>query len=137
MNDVAYVDDSKATNPHAAASSMRAFDSSVWVAGGQAKGTTFDNLVEMFGPKLRGAVVLGVDRAVIVDALARHAPQVPVVVIDRSDTGAMEDVVREAAGLARAGDTVLLAPGCASQDMFADYAERGDAFADAVARLSR
>jgi UDP-N-acetylmuramoylalanine--D-glutamate ligase len=53
---VTYVDDSKATNPHAAASSMRAFDSIVWIAGGQAKGTSFDTLVETYGEKLRGAV---------------------------------------------------------------------------------
>ena len=132
---VTYVDDSKATNPHAANSSMRAYDSIVWIAGGQAKGTSFDDLVEAHGARLRGAVLLGVDRAVIAGALARHAPDVPVVVIDRHDTGAMTDAVRAAAAMARPGDTVLLAPGCASLDMWQSYGHRGDDFAAAVAHL--
>jgi len=67
----------------------------------------------------------------------RHAPDVPVVEVPRTDTGAMDDVVDAAAGLARPGDTVLLAPGCASWDMFRDYAQRGDAFADAVRRRAQ
>ena len=129
---VTYVDDSKATNPHAAASSMRAFDSIVWIAGGQAKGTSFDTLVETYGEKLRGAVLLGVDRQVIADALARHAPQVPVVVLDGGDTGVMARAVAAAADLARPGDTVLLAPGCASRDIWTGYDVRGDDFAAAA-----
>ena len=137
VDGVTYVNDSKATNPHAAASSMRGFDSIVWIAGGQAKGTTFDELVRTYGGKLRGAVLLGVDRAVIAGALARHAPQIPVVVLDRGDTGAMQEAVRAAAALAKPGDTVLMAPGCASLDMFANYGARGNAFADAVADLAR
>ncbi len=132
---VTYVDDSKATNPHAANSSMRAYESIVWIAGGQAKGTSFDDLVRSHGPRLRGAVLLGVDRAVIAEALARHAPDVPVVVIDRTDTGAMNDAVRAAAAMARPGDTVLLAPGCASLDIWRGYGRRGDDFAAAVAQL--
>lgn len=132
---VTYVDDSKATNPHAAASSMRAFDSIVWVAGGQAKGTTFDDLVQTYGPKLKGAVLLGVDRAVIADALARHAPEVPVIVIDSRETGAMAEAVEAAAGLASPGDTVLLAPGCASRDMWSGYDARGRDFTDAARAL--
>ncbi len=135
LHGVTYVDDSKATNPHAANSSMRAYDSIVWIAGGQAKGTTFDDLVRTHGGRLRGAVLLGVDRGVIAEALARHAPDVPVVVIDRPDTGAMNEAVRAAATMARPGDTVLLAPGCASLDMWRSYGHRGDDFAAAVAGL--
>ncbi|MDN5569723.1 MAG: UDP-N-acetylmuramoyl-L-alanine--D-glutamate ligase [Propionibacteriaceae bacterium] len=135
VDGVTFVDDSKATNPHAAASSMRAFDSIVWVAGGQAKGTTFDELVTTYAPKLRGAVLLGVDRGVIADALARHAPEVPVIVLDSGETGAMDVAVAEAARLARPGDTVLLAPGCASRDMWSGYDARGRDFTDAVGRL--
>jgi UDP-N-acetylmuramoylalanine--D-glutamate ligase len=85
--------------------------------------------------RLRGAVLLGRDRATVAAALARHAPEVPVVDVASTDTGAMDEVVRAAAQLARPGDTVLLAPACASMDMFRDYGARGDAFADAVAAL--
>jgi UDP-N-acetylmuramoylalanine--D-glutamate ligase len=130
-----YVDDSKATNPHAAQASLLAYDPVVWIAGGQAKGATFDELVIAAKDRLRGAVLLGQDKAVIAEALARHAPDVPVIVVEATDTGAMETVVGEATKLAQVGDTVLLAPGCASWDMFANYGARGDAFAEAVLRL--
>jgi UDP-N-acetylmuramoylalanine--D-glutamate ligase len=140
---VTWVDDSKATNPHAAQSSLQAYDSVVWVAGGLAKGARFDDLVVAVRDRLRGVVLLGRDRDLIREALSRHAPDVPVIVVGDDETGAervgtmhgsMERVVEAAATLARPGDTVLLAPGCASMDMFANYAERGDAFAAAVRR---
>ncbi|NNG18576.1 UDP-N-acetylmuramoyl-L-alanine--D-glutamate ligase [Naumannella sp. ID2617S] len=131
---VTWVDDSKATNPHAAATSMQAFDPIVWIAGGQAKGTSFDELVPAVAERLRGAVLLGVDREQIREALHRHAPDVPVIVVDNAETEAMVEAVAAAAELARPGDTVLLAPGCASLDMFSSYGARGDAFADAVRR---
>ncbi|MFF4170313.1 UDP-N-acetylmuramoyl-L-alanine--D-glutamate ligase [Streptomyces sp. NPDC001744] len=133
---VVYVDDSKATNTHAAEASLAAYDPVVWIAGGLAKGATFDELVRKAAKRLRGAVLIGADRALIREALARHAPEVPVVDLDRTDTGAMSEAVREAARLARPGDTVLLAPACASMDMFTNYNERGDAFADAVRALA-
>ena len=145
---VTWVDDSKATNPHAALASLRAYDPVVWVAGGLAKGASFDDLVRTVAGRLRAAVLLGRDRDVIAGALARHAPDVPVIVVDTRETAGTEGdhasveaqpmrrVVAAAAGLARPGDTVLLAPGCASQDMFTDYAARGDAFAAAVQELT-
>ncbi len=136
VGEVAWVDDSKATNPHAAASSLQAYDPVVWVAGGLAKGASFDSLVEKVGNRLRGVVLLGRDRAVIAAALQRHAPDVPVIEVAEQDTGAMDLVVRAAASLAHPGDTVLLAPGCASMDMFANYGARGDAFAESVHRLA-
>ncbi|MFF5501754.1 UDP-N-acetylmuramoyl-L-alanine--D-glutamate ligase [Streptomyces roseolus] len=133
---VTYVDDSKATNTHAAEASLAAYDPIVWIAGGLAKGATFDELVGNSAKRLRGAVLIGADRALIREALARHAPEVPVVDLDRTDTGAMSEAVREAARLARPGDTVLLAPACASMDMFTNYNKRGEAFADAVRALA-
>ncbi|MEU5807006.1 UDP-N-acetylmuramoyl-L-alanine--D-glutamate ligase [Streptomyces sp. NPDC047718] len=133
---VAYVDDSKATNTHAAEASLAAYEPVVWIAGGLAKGATFDELVQKSAARMRGAVLIGADRALIAEALARHAPDVPVVDLDRTDTGAMLAAVREAARLAEPGDTVLLAPACASMDMFANYNKRGDAFADAVRELA-
>jgi UDP-N-acetylmuramoylalanine--D-glutamate ligase len=135
VDGVAYVDDSKATNTHAAEASLAAYESVVWIAGGLAKGATFDELVAGAAKRLRGAVLIGADRALIREALARHAPEVPVVDLDRTDTGAMLQAVQEARRLARPGDTVLLAPACASMDMFANYNKRGDAFAQAVREL--
>jgi len=147
---ITWVDDSKATNPHAARSSLLAYDPVVWVAGGLAKGATFDDLVRAVRDRLHGVVLLGRDRVLIAEALARHAPDVRVIDVGDGETAvtvgedgnqgdgrdqglsAMRRVVRAAAELARPGDTVLLAPGCASMDMFTDYAARGDAFAAAV-----
>ncbi len=132
---VVYIDDSKATNAHAAATSLHAYDSVVWIAGGLAKGQQFDDLIKQCAPRMRAVVLLGRDRGVILDALARHAPGLPVVEVARTDTGAMAEVVAAAAALAQPGDTVLLAPGCASWDMFVHYEERGDRFAEEVGRL--
>jgi UDP-N-acetylmuramoylalanine--D-glutamate ligase len=132
---VLWVDDSKATNCHAAQTSLLAYESVIWIAGGMAKGQEFDELVQLAGSRMRGVVLLGVDRDKIREALVRHAPDVPIVEVPRTDTGAMDDVVLAAAAMAKAGDTVLLAPGCASWDMFRDYAHRGDAFADSITRL--
>lgn len=129
---VDYVDDSKATNPHAATAALLSFDSSVWIAGGLAKGNTFDDLVARVADRLRGVVLMGADQDLIAEALARHAPDVPVIAVRDTDTGVMERVVAAATSLARPGDTVLLAPACASFDLFADYSARGDAFVSAV-----
>jgi UDP-N-acetylmuramoylalanine--D-glutamate ligase len=135
IDGVTYVDDSKATNPHAADAALTAYESVVWLAGGQAKGTTFDELIIKHADRLRGAVLFGVDADVIAGALSRHAPQVPVIRVESSETRAMAQAVTAAASLARPGDAVLLAPGCASKDMYIDYAARGEAFAAAVAEL--
>ncbi|MET8180958.1 UDP-N-acetylmuramoyl-L-alanine--D-glutamate ligase [Streptomyces sp. NPDC005336] len=136
VDGAAYIDDSKATNTHAAEASLGAYEHIVWIAGGLAKGATFDELVVTAAERLRGVVLIGADRALIREALARHAPDVPVVDLDRTDTGAMAAAVREAARLARPGDTVLMAPACASMDMFTNYNKRGDAFAAAVHDLA-
>ena len=141
VDGVRWVDDSKATNPHAAEASLLAYDPVVWIAGGLAKGAGFDGLVLAVRERLRGVVLLGRDAAVIRAALSRHAPDVPVIEIGGGETGGatgpMDRVVAGAAQLARPGDTVLLAPGCASMDMFANYGARGDAFAEAVHRMRR
>jgi UDP-N-acetylmuramoylalanine--D-glutamate ligase len=135
---VDYVDDSKASNPHAAAASIASYPSVVWIAGGLFRGASadVDRLVGAAAPRLRAVVLLGADREVIRRSLARHAPDVPVVEAVRTDTGAMDLVVAEAARLAVPGDTVLLAPAAQSFDMFRDYPARGDAFAAAVGRLT-
>jgi UDP-N-acetylmuramoylalanine--D-glutamate ligase len=136
VDGVSYVDDSKATNPHAAAASLAAYPSVVWVAGGLLKGADVEPLVADHAGRLRAAVLIGRDRERIVEALARHAPDVPVVEVAATDTDGMADAVRLAAQLARPGDTVLLAPAAASMDMFRDYAERGERFAAAARALA-
>ena len=143
VDGVAYVDDSKATNAHAAAAALGAFapGSVVWVAGGLAKGAQFDELVAARRDRLRGVVLIGVDRAPLREALARHAPEVPVVEVDAGETGSvMTRAVLEAGRLAATAPsdeavTVLLAPACASMDQFASYAARGEEFAAAVRAL--
>ena len=129
---ITYVNDSKATNPHAAAASIRAHDRVVWIAGGLLKGASVDDLVAEAAPRLAGVVLIGQDRDVIAAALARHAPDVPVRQVASGDDDAMTRVVDLAGALARPGDVVLLAPAAASMDMFTDYGHRGRAFAEAV-----
>jgi UDP-N-acetylmuramoylalanine--D-glutamate ligase len=135
---VDYLDDSKASNPHAAAASLASCASVVWIAGGLFRGseTDVDGLVASARPRLRGVVLLGADREIIRRSLARHAPDVPVVEASGTDTGVMDLVVAEAARMAAPGDTVLLAPAAQSFDLFRDYPARGDAFAAAVRRLA-
>ncbi|GAB3130122.1 UDP-N-acetylmuramoyl-L-alanine--D-glutamate ligase [Glaciibacter psychrotolerans] len=133
VDDVRWVDDSKATNPHAADASLRAFDSVVWLVGGLLKGVDIDDLVASHVPRLRAAVIIGVDRSALRAAFARHAPELPVIEIDTTDSAlVMPDAVSAAASFARAGDVVLLAPASASMDQFASYSERGRLFAQAV-----
>ncbi|GGB97053.1 UDP-N-acetylmuramoyl-L-alanine--D-glutamate ligase [Cellulomonas carbonis] len=137
VDDVAYVDDSKATNAHAASAALAGFapGTVVWVAGGLAKGAAFDELVARRSDRLRAVVLIGVDQAPLADALARHAPAIPVVAVDPTDTAVMTSAVTKARRLAQPGDTVLLAPACASMDQFDSYAHRGTAFVEAVRAL--
>lgn len=134
---VRYVDDSKATNPHAALASLRSYDRVVWIAGGLLKGAEVDDLVAAVADRLVAAVLLGADREAIADAIARHAPDLPVTAVDRRDDEAMAEAVAAASRSARPGDTVLLAPAAASWDMFANYGARGDAFVASVRAMGR
>ncbi|SEP17736.1 UDP-N-acetylmuramoylalanine--D-glutamate ligase [Amycolatopsis saalfeldensis] len=136
IDGVRYVDDSKATNPHAAAGSLRSHASVVWIAGGQLKGASIDELVASIAGRLRGVVLLGVDSPVIAAAVARHAPDVPVNSLRPGDDEPMTAAVSAASAMARPGDVVLLAPAAASLDMFPSYGARGDAFASAVRVLA-
>uniref|UniRef100_UPI00286A0380 glutamate ligase domain-containing protein n=1 Tax=Pseudolysinimonas sp. TaxID=2680009 RepID=UPI00286A0380 len=133
---VTFVDDSKATNAHAASAALAAFDSVVWIAGGLLKGVDPAPLVKRHAERLRGAVLVGIDRTALREAFQRHAPGVPVVEVAESETEVMLVAVRAAAALAQDGDVVLLAPAAASMDQFIDYADRGRRFADAVRELT-
>ncbi len=124
---VTWVDDSKATNPHAAAAALRSYPSVVWIAGGLDKGVAFDALAPLLPGRVRAAVTIGTAGPTIA-ALARGAGVAAI------EAGTMDEAVRVAALTARPGDTVLLAPACSSFDQFADYRARGDAFAAAARR---
>ncbi len=133
---VAYYDDSKATNPHAALASLQAYPRVVWIAGGQLKGAAVDDLVRRIAGRLAGVVMLGVDAPIIAAALSRHAPDVPALLVPGKDDEVMRTVVRAAARMAAPGDVVLLAPAAASLDMYTSYAARGTAFAGAARELT-
>lgn len=130
---ITWIDDSKATNPHAAASSLRAYPGSVWVVGGDLKGVDIADLVATVGTTARAAVVIGIERGDVVAAFERHAPTVPVFEVDAGETGqVMNRVVEIAARIVDGEGTVLLAPAAASFDQFSSYADRGHRFAEAV-----
>jgi UDP-N-acetylmuramoylalanine--D-glutamate ligase len=107
----------------------------VWIAGGLGKGADFDPLVREVAHRLRAAVIIGVDPSPIARAHARHAPGIPVTIIEPGET-VMKRAVGAAREWAREGDVVLLSPACASMDQFRDYADRGDSFAAAVGEMA-
>lgn len=132
-SEIAWVDDSKATNPHAAASALSAYRSVVWIVGGLLKGVDVSPLVQTHRERLRAVIIIGTDRSAVRAAFERHAPDLPLFEVEQEDTNqVMPAAVRLAADVALAGDTVLLAPAAASMDQFVDYADRGNRFAAAV-----
>ena len=140
-NGVSWIDDSKATNPHAASASILSHLSVVWIAGGLAKGADMDWLVERTKDRIKAVILIGQDQKLIESALLKIAPAIPIVKINvdhikgESSNSLMEGVVKAAQKFVVSGDTVLLAPACASMDQFISYADRGDRFASAVRKL--
>lgn len=156
QNGVLWINDSKATNPHAASASLATFENVVWIAGGLSKGVSYEDLVRDHASRLKAVVLIGTDTEALALALGRHAPDVPVIAAAAGDTENMQTAaeggavagsspdsggaimsraVASAAQLAAPGDTVLMAPAAASMDQFSSYAHRGDAFIEAVREL--
>lgn len=144
-DDILWINDSKATNPHAADASLASFTRVVWIAGGLSKGVEYRELIAKHAQRLAKVLLIGTDTSKLRSALAEHAPQVEVIDITgqmpsadgKSPTGpqVMARAVRTAAEVAEAGDTVLMAPAAASMDQFTSYAQRGNAFISAVSDL--
>ena len=133
--DVDYVNDSKATNAHAANGSLSSYQSIVWIVGGLFKGTDPGELISKHLPRLRAAVLIGSETQQLSQRFAQLAPELPLSVITGEDV--MNAAVMKASALAQPGDTVLLAPAAASMDQFQNYQDRGEQFAAAVERLRR
>ncbi|MBI4828118.1 MAG: UDP-N-acetylmuramoyl-L-alanine--D-glutamate ligase [Nitrospinae bacterium] len=130
IDGVAFINDSKATNPEAAIKSLEGFDRDVTlIAGGSDKGLAFGALAEVIRRKAKGVVLIGETAPLIEEALGDFQP--------RARVSTLDEAVALAAGWSAAGDTVLLAPACASFDMFNNYEHRGAMFREAVARLAR
>lgn len=128
VDGVRFVDDSKATNPHAALAAIGDLDRVVLVAGGQSKGVDLSPLTDA-AKQLVAVVVLGEAAASLASLFEGRVPVHTV--------GSIEEAVRTAHREASPGSTVLLAPACSSQDMFRDYVERGERFAAAVRAVAR
>ena len=136
-DEINWVDDSKATNPHAAIASLLSYFNVIWIAGGLAKGASMDELAKRAGSRIKSIILIGQDREIIAQAFALHSPTTQLVRVDQSGDAKqlMKDVVAQAKKTAKSGDTVLLAPACASMDQFDSYVERGQLFVQAIKEL--
>ena len=143
INGISWVNDSKATNPHATVASLNSALSSIWIAGGLAKGAEMQELIAKCKSRIKVAILIGTDRDLIAEELRSQAPEIEIVYVDApstyqrggTDNSLMEAVVKTAAERAKTGDRVLLAPACASMDQFISYSDRGDRFAAAVKKV--
>ena len=143
QNGIRWIDDSKATNPHAAQASLMSELSVVGIAGGLAKGAEMSDLIAQVGSRLRAVILIGTDRELIAHEMQNKFPNVTLVRVDpdpghdrsSADNTFMNQIVKAAKLLAQQGDAVLLAPACASMDQFVSYGDRGDRFAKSVREI--
>ncbi len=136
FENVRYINDSKATNAHAAQTSILSFDNVIWIAGGDAKGQNFDELAQKVAKYLKAVILIGRDQENIVSSLRKFSPDIQMYRIQPLETDSLVAAVKKAREIADPNDIVLLAPACASWDMFENYAHRGRVFEQAVEELS-
>jgi UDP-N-acetylmuramoylalanine--D-glutamate ligase len=129
---IRWVDDSKATNPHATAAALATFESVIWIVGGLLKGVDIAPLVKKYAGRVKAAIIIGSERTAVVQAFDEFAPLIPKFEITCSAELVMQEVIAVARAHAEPGDVVLLAPAAASMDQFLDYEDRGNAFAKAI-----
>jgi len=137
QSEIKWVNDSKATNPHAALAALLSQLSAIWIVGGLAKGADMDDLIKRGKNRFREIILIGKDKDAIKSALSKYSPETQVHEITSQNIGEdlMLEVVSLANSIAKSGDTVLLAPACASMDQFNSYSHRGDAFKSAISKL--
>jgi len=128
LNDVSYVNDSKSTNVDSMTVALKSFDEPIiLIAGGRDKGSDFKSMNGLASQKVKSLILIGEAAEKIGKSLSS--------VTDQQLTSTMKDAVKTAERLSKAGDVVLLSPGCASFDMFINYEERGEVFTDVVNAL--
>lgn len=127
---ITFINDSKATNPHAAIAALYSQMESIWIAGGLAKGAAMDELAQRCKSRIKAAILIGSDAPIIKAALLKQSPNLAIYTTDLSLKGidVMHSVMRIVKEIAVSGDVVLLAPACASMDQFKNYADRGESF---------
>jgi UDP-N-acetylmuramoylalanine--D-glutamate ligase len=129
IQNVQYINDSKATNVNAAFFALDSMNTpTVWIVGGVDKGNDYFELMALVNEKVKAIICLGVDNKKIIDAFGNVVD----VMIEVSN---MADAVKMSQRLSEKGDTVLLSPACASFDLFENYEDRGDQFKQAVRNL--
>jgi UDP-N-acetylmuramoylalanine--D-glutamate ligase len=129
LSDVAWVNDSKATNVGACIAALNGLDDPVvLIAGGDGKGADFSPLRDVVSRKVKAAVLMGRDADLIKQAIGD--------LVETCKVGNMREAVSKASQYAVAGDVVILAPACASLDQYKDYQQRGQMFAEEVRRLA-
>lgn len=131
INQVDFVNDSKATNVDAVKYAMESFkEPLVWIAGGVDKGNDYSLIMETVNAKVKALVCLGKDNSKLRDAFHEQ-------IVDLLETDNIKDAVRSALNYAEAHDVVLLSPACASFDLFKNYEDRGEQFRQAVIELKQ
>ena len=131
VNDVTYINDSKATNVDSVFYALQAMDTpTIWIVGGQDKGNDYSPLLKLVRQKVKAIVCMGVDNSKIIKTFKKFKKPM-------TETRSAEEAVKAAAGFAEEGDTVLLSPACASFDLFMNYEDRGEQFREAVLKLSK